>query len=178
MSAVISDCTLYRYRLERRWYGYSTLMFVMVNPSTADAVEDDQTIKKCIGFAKRAGYGRILVGNKFAFRATDVNKLREQHDPIGPDNDAHLREMMCEADCVVAGWGQLAKLPESLRKRWYTVVRLADQEGKALHCIGVNADKHPKHPQMTGYDVPIAPWDVPFFIGRNRPLSAGERKTP
>lgn len=165
-SAIISDCKLYRYRLERRFGDGPTLMFVMVNPSTADAEVDDQTIKKCVGFAERAGFGRILVGNKFAFRATDVNRLRETHDPIGPENDAHLRSMMFDAARVVVGWGQLSKLPEILRHRWKDVVRLADEQGHTLHAIGTNADRHPKHPQMTGYNVPIAVWQVPWFANR------------
>jgi hypothetical protein len=166
-SAIISTCDLYRYRLERQFGIGPTLMFVMVNPSTADAEKDDQTIKKCVGFAQRAGYGRIVVGNKFAFRATDVTKLREQRDPIGPENDERLRAMMSEALCVVAGWGQLAKLPEALRSRWKDIVRLADAAGHELHSIGINADKHPKHPQMTGYDVPITPWEPPWFANRS-----------
>jgi hypothetical protein len=167
MSAVISDCLKYRYRLERKTGNGPTLMFVMVNPSTADATTDDQTIRKCIGFATRAGYGRIIVGNKFAFRATDVNELRTARDPIGPENDEHLRAMMREAKTVVVGWGQLAKLPETLRGRWKDIVRLADVAGHELQTIGINADKHPKHPQMTGYAEPIAPWQVPWFAGRS-----------
>lgn len=165
-AALMSNCTLYRYRLERRFGDGPTLMFVMVNPSTADAEKDDQTIKKCIGFAERAGYGRIIVGNKFAFRATDVDRLRSIADPIGPENDGHLRAMMAEADRVVAGWGQLAKLPDRLRGRWKDVVRLADAADRPLYVIGTNADRHPKHPQMTGYDVPITAWDVPWFPNR------------
>ena len=79
-SAIISACKTYRYRLERRFGDGPTLMFVMVNPSTADAEQDDPTIRKCIGFAERASYGRIIVGNKFAFRATDVRELRGAAD--------------------------------------------------------------------------------------------------
>lgn len=165
-TAIISDCTFYRYRLERQFGDGPTLMFVMVNPSTADAERDDQTIKKCMGFAERAGYGRIVVGNKFAWRATDVKELWRADDPVGRENDDHLRAMMADAERVVAGWGQLAKLPDRLRHRWKDVVRLADAAGKPLHAIGINVDKHPKHPQMTGYDVPIAQWDVPWFPNR------------
>jgi len=173
MSAVISDCGRYRYRLERQFGNGPTMLFVMVNPSTADAEKDDQTIRKCIGFAKRAGYGRIIVGNKFAFRATDVNKLREAADPIGPDNDDHLDALMSQADRVVVAWGQLSKLPEVLRHRWKDIVRLADSRGRPSFAFGTNADKHPKHPQMTGYDVPLMPWDAPWFA--NRALSSQER---
>lgn len=177
MSAVISNCGLYRYRLERSFGDGPTLMFVMVNPSTADARTDDQTIRKCIGFASRNGYGRIIVGNKFAFRATDVNKLREAGNPIGPDNDGYLREMMTEADCVVAGWGQLAKLPETLRARWKDIVRMSDAAGQRINAIGINADKHPKHPQMTGYNVPITPWNIPWFVGRSVAVSRPNGET-
>jgi hypothetical protein len=165
-TASISNCQQYRYRLGRIFGDGPELMFVMVNPSTADADVDDQTIKKCIGFAKANGFGSILVGNKFAYRSTDVKKLREVRDPVGPENDEHLRAMMERASKVVVGWGQLAKLPEPLRGRWKEVVRLADAAGHSLHTIGVNADKHPKHPQMTGYDEPISPWTVPWFPNR------------
>lgn len=165
-SATISACALYRYRLERQFGEGPTMMFVMVNPSTADAEKDDQTIKKCVGFATRAGCGRIIVGNKFAWRATDVTELRAVRDPIGSDNDRHLRAMMLEADRIVVGWGQLAKIPECRRDRWKDIVRMADAAGKPLHAIGTNADRHPKHPQMTGYDVPIVAWDVPWFPNR------------
>lgn len=168
MSAIISDCGLYRYRLERKFGDGLTMMFVMVNPSTADASTDDQTIRKCVGFASRAGYGRILVGNKLAFRATDVKRLREVKDPIGPENDLHLLAMMSQADRLVVAWGQLAKLPEALRGRWKDIVRMADYRGRALHAFGINADKHPKHPQMTGYNVPLEPWSVPWFAGRTQ----------
>lgn len=167
-SAVISSCTFYRYRLERRFRDGPTMMFIMVNPSTADAEADDQTIKKCVGFAQRAAFGRVIVGNKFAFRSTDVGLLRSARDPVGPENDEHLRAMLDEADQVVAGWGQLTKLPEVLRDRWKEIVRLADVAGCTLHAIGTNADRHPKHPQMTGYNVPITEWDVPWFANRRR----------
>lgn len=167
-TASISNCGLYRYRLGRVFGDGPELMFIMVNPSTADADVDDQTIKKCMGFAKANGFGSILVGNKFAYRSTDVKKLREVADPVGPDNDEHLKAMMARASKVVVGWGQLAKLPETLRDRWKSVVRLADAAGHDLHSIGINADKHPKHPQMTGYDVPIAAWEVPWFANRMR----------
>lgn len=168
-SAVISSCGLYRYRLTRELGGDGpTVMFVMVNPSTADAQDDDQTISKCIGFSTRLGASRLLVGNKFAFRATDIREVRGARDPIGPDNDKHLWVMMSEADMVIAAWGALNKLPEALRARWKDIVRMADDLGRPLCCIGTNADKHPKHPQMTGYNVPVTPWAVPWFAGRRR----------
>ncbi|MGY3501687.1 DUF1643 domain-containing protein [Bradyrhizobium sp. USDA 4471] len=168
MSAVISDCRRYRYRLERHFAVGRTLMFVMANPSTADAQEDDQTIRKCVGFAERAGYGRIIVGNKFAWRSKDIEALGRAPDAIGPENDQHLREMMAQADLVVVAWGQIGKFPKVLRDRWKDIVRLADAADRQLHSIGVNRDGHPKHPQTTGYEVAITSWTSPWFPNRRR----------
>lgn len=169
-SAVISACGLYRYRLARVLDDLGpTMMFLMVNPSTADAESDDQTIRKCIGFAKRHGYGRIFVGNKFAYRATDIDDLPAARDPVGPDNDGYLRGMFSEANVVIAAWGSLNKLPEALQTRWRAVVRMADDFGITLHCFGTNNDKHPRHPLTLGYDTPISRWEAPWFAGRKKP---------
>lgn len=165
-TAVLSECKTYRYRLSREFAPGRTMMMIMVNPSTADDTVDDQTIRKCVGFAERAGFGRLIVGNKFAHRSAEVADLRHVKDPIGPENDHHLREMMSSADTVVVGWGALSKIPEALRSRWKDIVRMADDAGHELQTIGINADKHPTHPQITGYEVPITKWDVPWFANR------------
>lgn len=181
MSAIISECGLYRYRLDRilRDDHGPTVAFIMVNPSTADASQDDPTIRKCIGFAKAHGAERLVVGNKFAYRATDVKELRKARDPIGPENDKHLRDILYEADIVFVAWGALTKLPEALRGRWKDIVRIADdvrREGLCdLLAIGKTGDGHPRHPLMTGYDTPVAKWDVPWFAGRAPVVSQAER---
>jgi hypothetical protein len=167
-SAIISPCKTYRYRLERTIGAGPTMMFLMVNPSTADADQDDPTVRKCIGFAQRNGYGRILIGNKFAYRAKDINALEGVNDPIGPDNDIYLRPMIAESDVVVAAWGTLNKIPEALRARWHDIVRMADAAEKPLYCLGANADKHPRHPLMLSYGVPVSPWRTPWFLGRKK----------
>ncbi|WP_082167388.1 DUF1643 domain-containing protein [Methylobacterium aquaticum] len=163
MSAVISACGLYRYRLERVIEGAlqaaPSIAWIMVNPSTADAAKDDQTIKKVRGFSRLAGAGRIVVGNLFAFRSKDVRLLRDASDPIGPENDTHLRAIIQGSEIVVVAWGSLGKLPRSLRERWRDVVRIAD--GKTLMCIGIAKDGHPLHPQMEGYANVLRPWLTP-----------------
>ena len=80
MSAVISECKRYRYVLTREArYGSipcSRLMWLMLNPSTADARADDATIRRCRGFSQALGYGgAFMVGNLFALRATDPRAL-------------------------------------------------------------------------------------------------------
>lgn len=160
MSAVISTCGKYRYRLERPTFlgsGWS-MGIIMVNPSTADATTDDPTIRKCIGFAERQGAGSVIVGNKFAFRSTDVRGLRTAADPVGPENDVHLEGIMSTADLTVVAWGPLAKLPKSLRERWRDINFIARRMDVKLWCFGKAADGHPRHPLMQSYDTPLTRW--------------------
>lgn len=160
-SAVISNCGRYRYRLERDGPGNGRTVVIMVNPSTADAEQDDATIRKLKGFGARNGWGRIIVGNLFAYRAADVRELASVDDPFGPRNEWHLRRMFDEASRVIFAWGPPRKLPRYLRRRWQEVVRLLP-----LHCdpfcIGQPTwGGHPKHPLMLAYDSPIIPWKAP-----------------
>lgn len=161
-SAIISSCGLYRYRLEREVQENGIVAAILgVNPSTADAEVDDATIRKDMGFARRLGWRRIIKGNEFAWRDTDVRRLRTALDPVGPDNDVHLEAIMREADIVVAAWGPLAKLPRELRARWKGVVDIARwQVGKPLYCFGVAQDGQPKHTLMLAYDTPLELWSA------------------
>lgn len=152
MSAIISDCGKYRYRLERHGLsGAGAIAWIGVNPASADAVKNDNSVTKMVGFSERAGTGWPILGNKFAYRDKDVTGLRRPVDPVGPDNDRHLRAIMAEASIVVAAWGPLSKLPPTLRRRWYKVVRIADEVGCRLMCLGTAQDGQPRHPLMVPY---------------------------
>lgn len=161
-SAIISPCTFFRYRLEREVQGEGIVAAIIgVNPSKADAEIDDQTIRKDMGFARRNGWRKIIKGNKFAFRATDVDELKTAVDPVGPDNSSHLWRIMADADVVVAAWGPLAKLPRHLRHRWHGVVAIAKELKKPLHCFGTAQDGQPRHTLMLAYDTPLTLWELP-----------------
>lgn len=167
-SAVISPCGQYRYRLEREWDTKGrTVAFIMVNPSTANAEQDDATIRKCLGFAYRWDYGRLLVANLFAYRATDIKALRNMEKPVGLYNTPHLKETMWAADQVVVAWGPLGKLPAHLRNRWRIVPKLAQELGTTyqplpLACLGNPCkDGQPRHPLMVAYDTPRQWWKSP-----------------
>lgn len=134
----------------------------MVNPSKADAITNDHTITKSIGFATRLGAGRFIVGNKFAWRATDIRELPRAVDPIGALNDRHLETIVREADQVIVAWGSLSKLPVAMRSRWRAVAAIAERVGKPLWCWGTARDGHPLHPLMLAYDTPLIPWEPPI----------------
>lgn len=161
-SAIISPCERYRYRLEREGPGDGATAVIMVNPSTADADRDDATIRRLRGFGTRYGWGKIIVGNLFAYRATDVRELARISDPAGlPENDLHLMRMFREAERVVVAWGPLAKQPKYHRNRYRKVLDLID-DGRPVYSIGTPAkDGHPCHPLMLSYDRELVPWTRP-----------------
>lgn len=158
-SAVLSDCELYRWRLERSsGLPGPTVLIIGVNPSTADAIEDDQTIRKDMGFGARLGWSRILKGNLCAWRATDVRELARAVDPIGDECDVHLAAMIAEADVVIGAWGPLTKLPKYLRRRHLEVARLVERAGKPIMCFGTAKDGQPRHTLMLAYETPLVEW--------------------
>jgi hypothetical protein len=159
-SALLSDCGQYRLRLERAIGAGKVAAGIMVNPSTADAHDDDQTINKWYGFSRRLGFGRFIIGNKFAYRAADVRELRGIEDPIGPENDKHLEQIMRDADVHIVAWGPLSKLPKALRSRWVDIVAIADRVGCPLYCWGTAQDGHPRHPLMLAYSTPLVRWPI------------------
>lgn len=133
----------------------------MINPSTADAELDDQTIRKVKGFATRLGWSRVIVGNLFAYRATDISQLAKVGDPVGPRNDEHLRRIFADAEYIVCAWGASQKIPPRLRNRWRFVARMAGEAGRSLRCLGTVKDGHPKHPLMVSYSTSLADWLPP-----------------
>ncbi len=137
--ATLSEDRRYRYSLIRVWDAEKPkVLFIGLNPSSADETEDDATIRRCIGFAKRWGFGAILVGNLFAIRSKDPAVLYEAKDPIGPENDVCLAKMAQEASLVVAAWGNNG----GYRNRSEEVSALFPQ----MKCLGVNKTGEPKHP--------------------------------
>lgn len=162
MSAIISACGRYRYRLERQCEGVGATAIIMVNPSTADAELDDATIRKLRGFGDRNKWGTLIVGNLFAYRATDVRELGFASDPVGPENATHLARMICDAHRIVFAWGPVAKQPRRVRHHWRAVDLATRYALKQPLCIGEPAQcGHPKHPLMLAYSSPIIEWNTP-----------------
>lgn len=162
--AVISGCGRYRYELRRRWDASLPLAtFVMLNPSVADARQDDPTIRRCMDFARRWGCGGICVVNLYAYRATIPEDLalvaKEGGDPVGFQNDAWLVRAASQAArtgaSLVAAWG--AKHADPQRVRW--VLRLLGM--RRLTCLGTTKDGSPRHPLYVRADTALLPWQPP-----------------
>lgn len=146
--AVYSPCEGYRYALTRTWDPQgSRVLFVMLNPSTATEVQNDPTVERCERRARALGHGAFRVCNIFAWRATDPRAMRVQADPVGPANDAAIREGADWADVVVCAWG--AHGAHLARGR--QVEALLRETGKPLRHLGLTCDGHPKHPLYIGY---------------------------
>lgn len=162
MSAVISDCGKFRYRLEREVAPIGIVIaYFGVNPSTAGAEVEDQTTMKWRGFAERNGARRYIAGNPFAFRATDVSKLLETSDPVGPENSRHLLEIVSDADLLVPCWGSRHKIPRGLRFHLDELARVLRASGKPIKIFGITASGDPAHPLMLGYKTPLIDWVLP-----------------
>lgn len=145
-SARFSDCGKYRYTLSRSWGGpprpSTTVMFLMLNPSTATEHVLDPTVRKCISYATQWGFNRLLVGNIFALRSTDPEALYHSTDPVGPDNDIAVPSLAMKAQFVVCAWGKHG----ALMNRGQTVARRLLNAGYDLRCLKVNGDGSPAHP--------------------------------
>lgn len=148
--ADFSPCRNYRYALWRRWeHNAPYVMFVGLNPSTANEHEDDPTIRRCKRFAADWGYGAIYMANLFALRATDPKDMLAHNDPIGSDNDSTLIALARGAGAIVCAWGALGNHLER------------DERIKALlspydlKCLGTTKQGQPRHPLYIRADKPL-----------------------
>jgi len=174
-----SPCRKYRYTLWREWHKGESLpmcrdcadrdgvcydgkkcdrteyvQFIGLNPSTADEVKDDPTIRRCIGFAKAWGYGSLCMTNIFAFRATDPEVMKLESDPVGMGNDTYILNCAKQAGIVVAAWGTHGSHND--REDW--VKKMFFDCGIKLYHLGLNSDGSPKHPLYLRKDLKPIPF--------------------
>ena len=155
--AEISDCGLYRYRLWRRWDRGPKILWIMLNPSTADARDDDPTIRRCAGFTRAWGCDAFEVVNLFALRATNPRELRDHSDPWGPQNSATLLSSMRRRwRHIVAAWGANSNpSPSHIRGAESHIRRISFD---LLECLGVTMHGHPRHPLYVPKAQRLEPW--------------------
>lgn len=164
LGAEISEDQLYRYCLWRVWDRLKPVMvFIMLNPSTADALADDPTIRRCVGFAMRNGCGGIRVVNLFAWRSTDPKGLFAAVDPIGKVNDSFIEEVVAEYGQMVCAWGVNVRAKPWMRARAERVVDIL-RESRNVHTLDLTEDGIPKHPLMLSYDLKPKLWKEAKWI--------------
>jgi hypothetical protein len=140
-TADLSPDGKYRYLLTRRWSRFAgggrRIMWVMLNPSIADATKDDPTIRRCIKFSQRWGFDEMMVCNVYAYRATKPEDLPDDYaERAGPKNDEYLRHISSLAATIVCAWGT----------KGLKVAPWAIAYGKRLWCLGKTKHGYPKHP--------------------------------
>lgn len=153
--ADLSPCNLYRFRLWRTWdESKPAALFCGLNPSTADATQDDPTIRRCIRFAQDWGWGGLVMVNLFAFRSTDPDALWQSKwpNPIEEENLEHVRRAVAEAGVCVAAWGAHGL---GMRRFWSLHVVGIQPDWR---CLGTTKDGGPRHPLYIPATTPLQPW--------------------
>ena len=127
------------------------VLFCMLNPSTADAHSDDPTIRRCMGFAAREGATVLDVWNLYGLRSASPSALIVHDDPVGPNNDAYLPDLLARADLVIVAWGAWAPLDRE-SEAWLML------ESSTPMCLGTTKGGAPRHPLYVRADQPLEPW--------------------
>lgn len=150
--AVISDCEKYRYLLRRTWdHAKPRALLIMLNPSTADARQDDATIRSCVRLLGRLGYGSMEVVNVFAYRATNPDELAKQADPIGPRNLTIIEAAISRCDVAICAWGAY---PPAKQHAIEPLNAIRSQR-PAVYCFGKTKHGAPKHPLYIKSGTPL-----------------------
>lgn len=163
-TALFSPCDTYRYILTRELGGDIPLLSFGLNPSTATAEEDDNTIRRDIGFARHWGLGRVIKLNAYAYRATDPDDMKRAAkagvDIVGPENDRWIRDMLLLAKMaggrVVVSWGKHIDAKRQLAL-WDVLMEC----GIEPMCFGTNKNGTPVHELYQPYDRVLVVWRCP-----------------
>ena len=148
----------YRYSLWRAWSAHHPrIAFILLNPSTADEQRNDQTIRRCMGFARAWNFGSMEVVNLFAYRATDYRELFRASDPIGEENNRFLMQAVQRCSTVVLGWGTRGKF----LSRDHQVIQMLTGRND-VYCLGKTKEGQPRHPLYIKGDTNLEPFDTSY----------------
>ena len=148
-NAVLSDDRAYRYKLERMWGSDASNVvgFIMLNPSIADGVIDDPTMTRVIKLAKFWGFDGVIVANLYAYISPNRKDLKDVEDPVGPENEKYVREIVDTCSKIVYGWGNDGTEPQWLRELV-----------PSPYCIKMNKGGQPKHPLYISANTNMIPY--------------------
>jgi len=151
--ADISFCGVYRYSLSRIWdESKPYVLFIGLNPSTADENKDDPTIKRCVDYAKRWGYGGLKMANLFAYRATQPSDLKKAKNPIGVDNDSYIKQLSNNAGITIVAWSDDGIYLDRDKE----VIKFIDNP----MCLNINKSGQPSHPLYQKKTLKPKPYEI------------------
>ena len=133
----------------------SLVMWIGLNPSTADENQLDPTLRRIAAFSRREGFGGFVMTNLFAFRATRPADMMAARDPVGPDNDRILARTARRCELVVAAWGAHGDFENRAER-----VRRLLRGARVVH-LGCTQGGHPRHPLYVRGTTPLTPYDPP-----------------
>lgn len=141
--ALFSGCRHYRHVLWRSWAPEKGVVtFIGLNPSTADADQDDPTIRRCRNFVADWGFGAMIMVNLFDVRATQPEVMKRRARPLSRNNDSVLVHAATQANKVVAAWG----VHGHHRSRSDSVRSLLENHGIHATCFDKSKCGEPVHP--------------------------------
>jgi len=149
----------YRWKLHRTVSDTpGRLLWVMLNPSTADATTDDPTIRRVVRFTRDNGFGQLCVVNLYAYRATDPDQLAHAPDPVGHLNRAAVISEVWRATAIVCAWGAHAAARRAELR--HAIAWHAQQVDRPVFCLGVTANGAPRHPLYVRADQQFVPYTI------------------
>jgi hypothetical protein len=161
--AAFDHARRYRYLLARTWDGdLDPAVWLMCNPSTADAFVLDATLRRCRAFSHTWGHGGMVILNAFAFRATQPDDMKAQPDPVGPVNDAVIAVTAAGLPGApwIVGWG--ANGGHLGRDRQVAAILAGYELSPSM--LAVTKDGHPGHPLRLRADAKPTPWNLPNAV--------------
>jgi hypothetical protein len=173
--AVFSNDHVYRYVLTREFGPGPAVVWIGLNPSTADESKDDPTIRRIIGYSRREGFGRLIMLNLYGLRSTDPHGLMAVGDPCGPALVTHALRYCANVDDVVVAWGawwkqrEHALIESPLRKLMVNTATIAEALGRGearwrIRCLGTTASGEPRHPLYVHRETPMVDWIPPVDL--------------
>jgi hypothetical protein len=159
--ATFSPDRMYRYALRRSWSaGKTHIAYLLLNPSKANERDSDPTATRCAERARRLGYGGFYIINMFAYVATypkDLITAGQTHDVVGPENNAHIINVLAKCTAVICGWGMrnpFKQREEELKE----ILRFAGLN--KTHHLGLTTTGQPTHPLYIPYETQPIKWRV------------------
>lgn len=150
-NAIFDKSGKYRYLLSRMWdSSLPKLLYIMLNPSIANATIEDRTSKQCLYFAKKLDFGSFEVVNLYSLISTNPKNLKVSTiDPIGNETDHYILEAASKADKIIAAWG----CNHFFNNRNGEVAEMLKQRKYKLFCFEKTKYGHPRHPSRLKHDI-------------------------